>query len=195
MDRLLCLFMYYKSVRLVDQLDGRVPSVQCPCPPWFELFLEPNWCCGHNPLLINHQTWHNICGGVHIIPQMKQTNVTSWQIEIRGNSWVRLRFHKAVQFFWNKTHSTNLRNHMIPETAFLCVSMKHLKIAWFHSFTWWGCFFHSFLHLILVNLHGNSSGPKTDSFQKWNSAFTLSAIAWSSLWIWTVHHFAVPILK
>ena len=27
MDRLLCLFMYYKSVRLVDQLDGRVPSV------------------------------------------------------------------------------------------------------------------------------------------------------------------------
>ena len=28
MDRLLCLFMYYKSVRLVDQLDGRVPSVR-----------------------------------------------------------------------------------------------------------------------------------------------------------------------
>ena len=131
------VFVYVLQISSVGR-STRWAGAFCPCPPWFELFLEPNWCCGHNPLLINHQTWHNMCGGVQIIPQIEPANcsLTSWQIEIRGNSWVRLRFHKAVQFFWNKTHSTNLRNHMIPGTAFLCVSMNNLNIAWFHSFTW-----------------------------------------------------------
>ena len=67
------VFVYVLQISSVGR-STRWAGAFCPCPPWFELFLEPNWCCGHNPLLINHQTWHNICGGVHIIPQMNQTN-------------------------------------------------------------------------------------------------------------------------